>query len=853
MTAWKRHHWLNLAIALAFLAVIVLGMVTFRNSMAIRQSEKMVTHSYAVREATRELLASISDMQTEHRGYLLTKEPSYLKPYHAGIKSLESVFSRLRTLTQDYISQQERLDKLQELCETHRQHMAKTIELRDLEPAPDKTAEYMQLVESSRGEELMGEIRSVVAGVLSEEQTRLTQREAAASEKATISTVSLIAGNAIALSLLLLTSLIAHVDRTRRDQADIKMRTSREKMKAIFDSASDGIISFNTDLSIRLMNPSAAKLHACDIESVRGRSILDFVPLSSRETVEKVFHEFLESDDRTRSIPETNALRDDGTVFPCTGSLAKSDVGDTAFATFMFRDLSAAKASQAKIYQQTALLDEVSDAILVCDMNDEIIFWNRGSQELYGIPVEEAVGKDTASLLFSDHMELWKEGRRQILEHGTYRAEILQHVPNGDDTVVEHRRMLVRDQQGEPTAQLILNHDVTDRKKEEARQRRSQRLESIGTLVGGIAHDLNNVLTPILMSGKLLRRGVGDRQARIDAIVTSAERGGQMIKKLLSFAAAEPTARHSIDIREIVLEVEEILCHSLPKTIDLQVRVPSGLHQVSGDATELTQVLMNLAINARDAMPSGGRLEISAEDFHVDDSFATRSDVLKAGPHVLLRIADDGEGMSQAIMDRIFDPFFTTKEQGKGTGLGLATTMGIVRSHGGEITVYSEPGNGTAFLIYLPAELLQSNSIIELEDGNNSVPTGNGETILVVDDDALIVDAACATLETGGYQVLAATGGADALETYQKHGDSIDLVLVDMMMPGVDGVATKEGIRTMNPGVCVIASSGLRHPRGEDRRMADVDGFLPKPYSDDQLLRLVKRVLDAKAERKPIK
>ncbi len=275
-----------------------------------------------------------------------------------------------------------------------------------------------------------------------------------------------------------------------------------------------------------------------------------------------------------------------------------------------------------------------------------------------------------------------------------------------------------------------------------------------------------------------------------------------MIKKLLSFAGGEQTERHSIDIREIVLEVEEILCHSLPKTIDLQVRVPSDLHPVSGDATELSQVLMNLAINSRDAMPSGGRLKTTAEDFHVDDSFAKRSDALQAGPHVLLRIADDGEGMPQEIIDRIFDPFFTTKEQGKGTGLGLATTLGIVRSHGGEIVVYSEPGNGTAFSIYLPAEQANSNSIIELEDGNG-VPTGNGETILVVDDDALIVDAACATLETGGYRVLAATGGAEALESYQKHSDSIDLVLLillDMMMPGVGRVRDQGRHANDEPG-----------------------------------------------------
>lgn len=256
---------------------------------------------------------------------------------------------------------------------------------------------------------------------------------------------------------------------------------------------------------------------------------------------------------------------------------------------------------------------------------------------------------------------------------------------------------------------------------------------------------------------------------------------------------------------------------------------------------------MNLAINARDAMPNGGRLEITADNIHVDESLVRQNHALCPGPHVLLTVVDNGIGMTQEIMDRIFDPFFTTKEQGKGTGLGLATTLGIVRSHGGEINVYSERGNGTSFSIYLPSSQVPVGAIIESRDGNG-VQRGNGETILVVDDDALIVETACATLETGGYGALAAAGGAEGLSTYLRQSDLIDLVLLDMMMPGMDGVTAKERLRAINPDVCIVASSGLRRPRDAGERMADVDGFLPKPYSDDQLLELVRKVLDKKRE-----
>ncbi len=320
------------------------------------------------------------------------------------------------------------------------------------------------------------------------------------------------------------------------------------------------------------------------------------------------------------------------------------------------------------------------------------------------------MARTPSSLLFGSQRELWETGRETMLKTGTYSTELPQLDQEGRDIIVEHRRSLIHDEDGKPAAQLILHFDITARKKEEAHQRRSQRLESIGTLAGGISHDLNNVLTPILMSAKLLKRGGNHQERLLEVIVTSAERGGQMIKKLLSFAGGEHGVRERIDVREIMSEAEEILRHTLPKTIDLHVECADNLHPVSGDSTELSQVLMNLAINARDAMPDGGRLELRAENFHVDPSRAGRSDTLQAGPHVLISVSDTGSGISKENIERIFDPFFTTKAQGKGTGLGLATSLGIVRSHGGDMTVYSEPGDGTSFSIYLPSARLEEAS-----------------------------------------------------------------------------------------------------------------------------------------------
>ncbi len=443
------------------------------------------------------------------------------------------------------------------------------------------------------------------------------------------------------------------------------------------------------------------------------------------------------------------------------------------------------------------ILNQVRDAIIVCDMDDRVLFWNRGAQSLYGHSAEQALGRSAAELLFPQQQELWEAGRETTLKEGVYLAEVRQPRQDGNDLIVEHRRSLIHDDDGKPAAQLILHIDITARKREEAHQRRSQRLESVGTLAGGIAHDLNNVLTPILMSAKLLKRGSNNQPRLLDAIVTSAERGGHMIKKLLAFAGGEQGQQQQIDVREIMLEAEEILSHTLPKSIDLQVRCDQNLHSVVGDATELSQILMNLAINARDAMPSGGRLELKAENFRVDPQRAARSDILKSGPHVLITVSDTGTGIPREIVDRIFDPFFTTKKQGQGTGLGLATTLGIVRSHGGDISVYTEPGNGTLFSILLPSA--HSSEAPAAPEESEELPSGHGEMILLVDDEPLILEMARNTLEASGYRVTAAGGGAEAIAVYQHNSENIDLVLLDMMMPGMDGFATKDGLRDRSP------------------------------------------------------
>ena len=517
------------------------------------------------------------------------------------------------------------------------------------------------------------------------------------------------------------------------------------------------------------------------------------------------------------------------------------------FATLKFHDMTESELRKTHQREYAAILGQVEEAIVVCDLSDTIQSWNLGAQTLFGINEVDAIGRDIVELLFQDRIEEWQSGSRALMSDGIFHVEFAHVTPDGHEVIIQKRRSLIRDEGQQPIAQLLLMIDVTERVCEEAKERRSQRLESIGTLAGGVAHDLNNVLTPIIMSAKLLKRGSDTPERLMDNILTSAERGAKMIEKLLAFAGGERSDHQKVDVREIISELEEILSHTLPQSIDLQVTIPKTLRKIKADNTELSQVVMNLAINARDAMPLGGRLEIEVANFQVDESRAVRSDNLTAGSYVLLTVSDTGEGIPDDVIDRIFDPFFTTKAMGKGTGLGLATTIGIVRSCGGDITVYSEPGTGTKFSILLPTLKLTPKAQAQSDLRREQIPRGNGETVLIVDDEPMILETAREILESNHYQVLTAAGGVDAIAIFQHENPKIDLVLLDMMMPGMNGFQTKDAMRKLVAKTKILACSGLRRPGEAGDQLADVNGFLAKPYSNDSLLRAVRAILDKNA------
>jgi len=497
--------------------------------------------------------------------------------------------------------------------------------------------------------------------------------------------------------------------------------------------------------------------------------------------------------------------------------------------------------AEQKIREQAAWLDVATDAIVVRDLQNKIVFWNRSAERLYGWKVQEALGKDANELLFKQTSPQLEEALHQVHLTGEWYGELHKVMKDGKEIIVESRWTLVRDERGNPKSIFTVDTDITQKKQLEAQFLRAQRLESLGTLASGIAHDLNNILAPMLMSAQLLQMRISDErnQQFLQTLETNAQRGAALVNQVLSFARGVEGRRTILQLRHLILEIEHFAKQTFPKSIEFCTNVAPNLWTVCGDATQLHQLLMNLVINARDAMPNGGVLSISAENFLIDENYARMNLDATVGPHIMITVRDTGIGMPAEVLDRIFEPFFTTKEVGKGSGLGLSTVLGIMKSHSGFISVSSSVGKGTQFQVFLKAVLENETPPAE----TLKLPAGNGELILVVDDEAEIREITKITLESYNYKVLTACDGIEALALYAQHREEIKVVFVDMMMPVMDGLTTIRTLLKMNPCVKIMAASGLSDNKQRTQAVG-VETFLPKPYTVKQLLHALHKILN---------
>lgn len=622
-------------------------------------------------------------------------------------------------------------------------------------------------------------------------------------------------------------------DITEAKVAEEAMQQSLERFRMLSKATNDAIWDWDlVDDKLQWGNEALHAMFGFEPGEI-GHTIEDWVALIHDEDRERILSELGQTIDAGAEqwSGEYRFRRRDGTFAHVLdrGHIIRDTAGKAVRMIGAMTDITERKESENRIAEQAALLDAASDAILLMTLGDRILFWNRGAERMFGWQGPEALGHNARELLALEAAK-FDEANRAVKADGKWQGELAATAKDGRKLLTALRCSVVRDSAGAASSILAILTDITQQKALEAQFLRAQRMESIGTLASGIAHDLNNVLAPLLMSVELLKSEVGDSaRPLLDTLETSSKRGADLVRQVLSFARGLEGERVVVNLPLIFKDIASIMQKTFPKNIRCEITAPPDTWDAMGDPTQLHQVFMNLCVNARDAMPQGGRISILLENVRVDEVYARLNPDAKPGSYVRASVTDTGTGVPEAIREKIFEPFFTTKEVGRGTGLGLSTTIGIVRSHGGFISLYSEPGRGAQFKVYLPAA--PHGSVPQREPASkNALPAGSGELILVVDDEEGVRAIARATLERFGYRVILAANGAEAVAIYAQRSGEIAAVITDMTMPVMDGPATIVAIRALNPHVPIIASSGVAtHAPGTKHSIA-------KPYSAATLL-----------------
>ena len=528
-------------------------------------------------------------------------------------------------------------------------------------------------------------------------------------------------------------------------------------------------------------------------------------------------------------------------------STARVVVNDEIMVLACLEDTTEQKRAEARVREQAELLDVTHDAVVVIDQAEAVTFWNHGAEALFGLSTLAALGHPLSTLIDSQaSLPEIARAIEMLKNTGEWSGELTLEPPHRPPLVVLGRGVLMFGPSGASNSMLLSFSDITLAKQIERQYLRAQRMENLGSIAGGVAHDLNNVFTPLMISIEMLRSSASlQDQDLLRILGATVHRGAEIVRQLLIFGRGDDSPREDLAIGPEILSLHRLMRETFPKNIVNEVEIRDDLWTVLANRTQIHQILMNLCVNARDAMPKGGDLCLTAENLMIDADFARKQLKGEPGPHVCIRVRDTGYGIPAHIQERIFEPFFTTKGPTNGTGLGLATALGIVNSLGGFITVTSSAGEGSEFSIYLPANTAKG-GIPAVDWKEENTARGHGELILVVDDEDSIRHIIERALLTNGYAVIQAENGAVAVELLQHHGSEVRLVVTDIMMPKVDGLQLISAVGERWPHLPVIAMSGM-HPsmHALNGRESPTILTLAKPFTVHKIMEAVHGALQA--------
>ncbi len=642
-------------------------------------------------------------------------------------------------------------------------------------------------------------------------------------------------------------------DISARKRAEDTMRKTTALLEAQIESSLDGILVVDNQQQKIIQNHRCLEVWKFppEIAGANDARQIEFAmqrTKNPRQFAEKVAYLYAHPDETSRDEIELV----DGTVLDRYSSPIRGRDGRIYGRIWAFRDITdrktAEEALRASEERFKLVARAVSDVVWDRDLTTGAAWRSESYAKIFGLGSTTADAPPdswAANIHEQDRARTIRSFQRAIESHAnTWSEEYRLRRVDGSYADVLNRAQIMRDSTGRAIRAVGGMSDLSEQKKLEAQYFRAQRIESIGTLAGGIAHDLNNVLTPILLSIDLLKAEAKGSQIQIlDAIQSSALRGAGLVRQVLAFARGVDGERIVLNLRHLFRDLERIIGETFPRNISITADASADLQPVRGDPTQLHQVLLNLAVNARDAMPTGGTLNLSATNEFLDEQNHPSHEAHQ-GPFVVVKVTDTGTGIPSEIREHIFEPFFTTKDVGKGTGLGLSTVHAVVKSHGGFVNFDSEVGRGTTFKIYLPADpgLLNPGS---RQPFPSKPPRSRDELVLVVEDEFSIRQVMQQTLEAFGYRVMTANDGAEAVALYTQHTREIALVITDMMMPVMDGLATIQVLTRLNPEVRIIAASGLNATADVAKAgSAGIKHFLPKPFTAETLLKLVREALD---------